>query len=123
MIFSSGVSIFLFPNTEIIAPTLSLALLCLINCLMIGVKEQAIDAALKVRSLAHMASRLLVAVAMTCALSLSFLDLALTLPIGLSLALLCTLHWLRTRLSVEAFRVLADSSLLAGPAAALCINL
>ena len=54
IIFAGGVIVFLLPNAGIWLSAGSFALLCLINCLMIGAKEQQVDAALQVRSMARL---------------------------------------------------------------------
>ena len=124
LIYAGGVIIFLIPipGAELWAPTAALVLLCLINCLMIGAKEQRIDRALQVRSMAQLPLQLTVALYISCALLLCFLSQAWLLPIGLSWGAFLIIHIYRHHLSVESFRVLADSSLLIGPAVALYIR-
>jgi hypothetical protein len=123
IIYAGGVIVFLLPNATLWAPAGTLALLCLINCLMIGAKEQAIDDALQVRSLSRLPSPLMIALKIICALSLCFMNQAWALPIGLSLGVLWIIHSFQKRLSVETFRVLTDSALLLGPNVALCLQL
>ena len=123
IIYAGGVIVFLLPNAKLWLPTGTLTLLCLINCLMIGAKERCVDAALQVRSLAQLPTPLIIALEVTCGLSLYFMDRAWALPIGLSLGVLLMIHANQKRLSVEAFRVLTDSALLIGPIVALSINL
>lgn len=118
-IFAGGVIVFLLPNATLWAPAGSFALLCLINCLLIGAKERSVDAALQVRSLARLPAQLTIVLEIACALSLCFLDRAWMLPLGLSLGVLLILHCIQKRLSVESFRVLTDSALLIGPGVAL----
>ena len=123
LIYTGGVIVFLLPNATLWIPACALALLCLINCLMIGAKEQCIDTALQVRSLSRLPSPLIIVLEILCALSLCFLNQAWALPLGLSLGALCTLHFYQKRLCVEMFRVLTDSALLIGPSVALLSNL
>jgi len=123
IIFAGGVIVFLLPAVELWGPAGSVALLCLINCLMIGAKERCVDAALQVRSLARLPTLLIIAIETLCACSLCFLNRAWALPIALSLGALLIIHATQKRLSVEAFRVLTDSALLIGPCIALLITL
>lgn len=92
------------------------ALLCLFNCLAIGVKETSIDARMQVHSIAPLVAErwlgagalflhllvILVAPPGAVAMSAGFLTLGL-------------LHIWRKRILVETFRVLADMSLLVPP--------
>ncbi len=123
LIYTGGVIVFLLPNSELWLATGALALLCFINCLMIGAKEQPIDAALQVRSLTRLPLRVMIVLEVTCALSLCFLNRGWALPIGLSLGALLILQTTQKRLSIESFRVLTDSALLIGPSIAWLIAL
>jgi hypothetical protein len=123
IIFAGGVIVFLLPNAGIWPSAGSFALLCLINCLMIGAKEQQVDAALQVRSMARLPPPAIIALETLCTLSLCFLNRTWALPIGLSLGALLIIHAYQKRLSVETFRVLTDSALLIGPSIALFIHL
>ncbi len=123
LIFAGGVTVFLLPSANLWPPACALALLCLTNCLMIGAKEQCIDAALQVRSLSRLPSPLIHFLEISCALSLCFINQAWALPIGLSLGALLITHACQKRLCVETFRVLTDSALLIGPSVALCLQL
>lgn len=123
IIYVGGVIVFLLPNASLWAPAGALTLLCLINCLLIGSKEQRIDAALKVRSLSRLPSPLIIALEVICALSLCILSHAWALPIGLSLGTLGIIHLQKKQLSIEVFRVLTDSALLIGPSVALLTHL
>jgi len=121
LIYTGGVIVFLLPNAALWKPSVALALLCLINCLMIGAKEHEIDAALQVRSMARFPTRLTLILKIICGGTLCFLTPEWALPIGLSLAALCILHIYNSRLSTEVYRVLADNALLVGPIIAWCI--
>jgi len=123
LIFAGGVIVFLLPSASLWPPARALALLCLINCLMIGAKEQCIDTALQVRSLSRLPTLFITALKITCALSLCFLDHAWALQIGLSLGALLIIHAYQKRLCIETFRVLTDSALLIGPSVAFCLQL
>jgi len=123
LIYTAGVIIFLLPSASLWPPARALALLCLINCLMIGAKEQCIDTALQVRSLSRLPTLFITALKITCALSLCFLNQAWALPIGLSLGALWIIAAYQEQLSVETFRVLTDSALLIGPSVAFCLQL
>lgn len=121
LIYTGGVIVFLLPNTDLWAPASALALLCLINCLMIGSKEQHIDAVLQVRSMTRLPVQLIRALEIGCALTLCLLTREWALPIGLSLGALLIIHACQKRLCVETYRVLTDSALLIGPSIALCV--
>jgi hypothetical protein len=122
VIYAGGVVVFLsLPFPWLAAGTL--ALLCLINCLMIGTKEQRIDAAMQVRSMTQLSSHLIVLLFAATALPLWSLHSQLALAHGLSLAALLIIQVLQQRIPVETFRVLTDSALLIGPAAALLLHL
>lgn len=123
IIFAGGVIVFLLPNAALWVPASALALLCLINCLMIGAKEQQVDATLQVRSLSRLPTLFIIALEISCALSLCWLNQAWLLKIGLSLGTLLIIHAYRKRLCVETFRVLTDSALLIGPSVVFCLQL
>jgi len=98
-------------------------LLCLLNCLMIGAREKVIDAKMRVHSVAP-----LVAESWLAPLALFGAGLAvwrggeLWLGLALNFGLLGILHGLRNRISIEAFRVLADASLVLGALYALGLS-
>ena len=117
IIYTGGVIVFSLPNADIWPAATAFGLLCLINCLIIGTKEQRVDAALQVRSLNQLPKSSLVTVEACCALSLLVLSPAERMPIALSLTVLIILHATIKRYSTEAFRVLADGALLIGPIA------
>ena len=117
IIYAGGVILFLIPNATLWAPAGALALLFLINCLMIGSKEQCIDDALQVSSLSRLPTQFIIVLEIICALSLYCLDRVWALPIGLSLGTILIIHLNQKRLPVETFRVLTDSALLIGPIA------
>ena len=121
LIYTGGVIVFLLPNIALWKPSATLALLCLINCLMIGSKEKHIDKALKVNSMARLPVQATLLLKVICCGSLCYLKQEWALPLGLSLAALCILHAYQHRQSTEAYRVLADSALLIGPITAWCI--
>ena len=123
LIYTGGVIVFLLPSETLWGPASALAILYLINCLMIGAKEQQIDAALQVRSLSRLPPALIILLAVICALFLCLLNQAWALPIGLSLGALCIIHFHQKKLPVETFRVITDSALLIGPSVTLLINL
>jgi len=116
LIFAAGVIIFLLPNTFLWQPSMAFALLCLINCLIIGKKEHHVDAALRTRSLAGISATYIIPLEIACAVLVSLQDEAFKLPAILTLTALIMLHATQKRLLVEHFRVLADSSLILGPA-------
>jgi hypothetical protein len=96
------------------------ALLCLLNCLMIGAREQVIDAKMRVYSIAPLvAERWLTLLALFGAGLAAWRGGELWLGLALSFGLLGLLHGLRNRISIEAFRVLADASLILGALYAL----
>ena len=119
LIYASGVILFL-PISYTTGFFWAFALLCLLNCLMIGAKEEVIDAKMRIHSITP-----LIAVGWLTPLALLGTGLAiwlggeLWLGLALSLGLLGLLHGLRSRISIENFRVLADASLILG---ALCTH-
>ena len=119
-IYTGGVIVFLIPDSRLWLPSATLALLCLINCLIIGIKERPIDAAMQVRSIAQfnilLATLLLY---LGCLLCCYFLEQVWVLPVGISMTTLMLIHLFQKQLSIESFRVLADSALLTGPLIAL----
>lgn len=114
LIFSTGVVVFL-PQPPLTFVAL-FAYLCLVNCLIIGAKESAIDARLRVRSLASTLHRpypgILVAAGVVMTL---VLETALSTALVLSFVALGIVRALHKRLPVETFRVAADAVLLLGP--------
>ena len=95
-------------------------LLCLLNCLMIGAREKVIDAKMRVHSVAPLvAERWLTPLALFGAGLAIWRGDELWLGLALSFGLLGLLHGLRNRISIEAFRVLADASLVLGALYAL----
>lgn len=115
IIYAGGVIVFLLPAQDIWLPAGLLMLLCLINCLIISKNERQIDAAMKVHSIAQFLPKLPFALYLCCILMLGILEQQWLLPFGLSLAALMLVHACQKRLSIESFRVLADSALFAGP--------
>jgi hypothetical protein len=96
------------------------ALLCLLNCLMIGAREKVIDAKMRVLSIAPLvAERWLTPLALLGAGLAVWQGGELWLGLALSFGLLGLLHGLRHLISIEAFRVLADASLVLGALYAL----
>jgi hypothetical protein len=92
------------------------AYLCLLNCLMIGAKETSIDAQLRIYSVA---SRLrgfhLSPLIWLGAVFALLIDTPLPAALSLSFILLGLLNVVRKGLSIEVYRVLADSLLTLGP--------
>lgn len=116
LIYAGGVIVFLPPPFPWLAAG-AFSLLCLINCLMIGVKEHGIDATMQVRSITRvMSGDLLPVLYLAAVLPLAFIDVALALAIGSSLASLAVIQFFKTRIRIETFRVLSDSALFIGPA-------
>ncbi len=113
-IYAGGVIVFLDGPTPWLA-ALVFALICCINCLMVGLKEREVDAAMQVKSVAFLLNPavlwLLFAMAFT---SLPFIKPRLSWGIGSALALLSLLQLMHRQLTVETFRVLADAALLLG---------
>jgi hypothetical protein len=112
-IFTGGTQVFLPDRVDGLS-TLTFALLCLANCLIIAQKEKAVDARLEVRSLSFWihprAPHALVYLALLCSL-FSVYRTAL-LPTALCMGWL-QLH--QQEIETEQFRVLCDASLLVGP--------
>ncbi len=115
LIYTGGVVVFQ-PATVSLSFVAFFALLCLLNCLIIGAKEKAIDAKMQVHSIVPMVAERWLGL---CALSLHLLVI-LVAPTGAialsgSFLALGVLHLLRRRFSVESFRVWADAALLVTP--------
>ena len=122
LIYASGVIIFM-PVAYPLGFFGVFALLCLLNCLMIGAREKVIDAKMHVRSIATLvAERWLTLLALFGAGLAIWRGGELWLGLTLSLGLLGLLHGLRRRISMETFRVLADASLAMGALYALGFN-
>ena len=118
LIYAGGIIVFI-PTTPII-PMLSLAWLCLINCLIIGAREKEIDAEMQVHSVASLATeRYLAPLTFLSALVIPIAAQQLGITITLCLIFLGALHLFRNKIQVEDFRVLADATLLAGATLAL----
>ena len=122
LIYASGVIIFM-PVAYPLGFFGIFALLCLLNCLMIGAKEKVIDAKMRIHSVTP-----LIAESWLAPLALLGAGLAiwrgseLWLGLAISLGLLGLLHGLRKRISMETFRVLADATLVLGALCALGFN-
>lgn len=99
------------------------ALLCLLNCLMIGAKEKVIDAKMRIHSVTPLiAESWLTPLALLGAGLAIWRGSELWLGLAISLGLLGLLHRLRKRISMETFRVLADATLVLGALYALGFN-
>ena len=122
LIYAGGVIIFM-PVAYPLGFFGVFALLCLLNCLMIGAKEKVIDAKMHVHSVTPLiAEGWLTTLALLGAGLTIWQGVELWLGLALSLGLLGLLHGLRNRISTEAFRVLADASLVLGALYALGIT-
>lgn len=121
LIYAGGVIVFLLPNASLWQPAMTFALLCLINCLIIGKKEHRVDAALRIQSLSSIPVACIITLEVTCAILIILQNEAFRQPALLSLAALMILHATQKKVSVEHFRVLADSALFVGPA--ICYRL
>ena len=119
LIYASGVIIFM-PVAYPLGFFGVFALLCLLNCLMIGAREKVIDAKMHVHSIATLvAERWLTLLALFGAGLAIWRGGELWLGLALSLGLLGLLHGQRKGISMETFRVLADASLVLGALYAL----
>lgn len=119
LIYAGGVIIFM-PVAYPLGFFGVFALLCLLNCLMIGAREKVIDAKMRVHSVAPLvAERWLTLLALFGAGLAAWRGGELWLGLALSFGILGLLHSLRNRISIEAFRVLADASLILGALYAL----
>lgn len=115
LIFTGGVVVF----QQAAVPldfALFFALLCLLNCLIIGAREKVIDARMEVHSIAPIVAEHWLGLS---ALVLHWLVIIVA-PVGavaMSAGFLAlgVLHIFRSRIRVETFRVLADMSLLLPP--------
>ena len=119
LIYAGGVIIYL-PVAYPIAFFGAFTLLCLLNCLMIGAREKVIDAQMQVYSVtAFVGEYWLTSLALLSAGLTIWGGDELWLGLAISFGLLGLVHGLRKRISVEAFRVLADTALLVGALSAL----
>ena len=112
LIFTGGVVV--FDATAIpMGFIIFFALLCMLNCLIIGAMEKVIDAKMQVHSIAPVVAERCLGVS---ALSLHLLVAIVAPPCAIALSIgflaLGIIHLLRRRIPVETFRVLADLSLL-----------
>ncbi len=122
LIYAGGVIIFM-PVAYPLGFFGVFALLCLLNCLMIGAREKVIDAKMRVHSVAPLvAERWLTPLALFGAGLAIWRGGELWLGLALSFGLLGLLHGLRNRISIEAFRVFADASLVLGALYALGLS-
>jgi len=121
LIYAAGVVVFLHPARSLRFPFGVLALLCLINCLIISSKERPIDAAMKVRSIAQFFPRLPLVLYACCLLGTTFLEVPWRLPFGASLTAIALVNYYQKRLTIESFRVLADTALVVGPILSLLV--
>ena len=122
LIYTAGVVVFLQPIPSLLPEVGTPGLLCTINCMMISAKEQPIDTAMQIYSIAHYLPKLSYALYAGCLILLMFSQ-QLHLPLLLSLAALLGVHFADRRLSIESFRVLADGALLVGPLITLLIEI
>lgn len=119
LIYAGGVVVFV-PEAWTLGFFVAFGFLCLLNCLIIGAKEKGIDAELRVHSIApRVAERWLTPLALLGAGITMWHGTILDIKLAISFGLLGTLHCLRERIEVEAFRVLADSTLLLGAVIAI----
>ena len=122
LIYASGVIIFM-PVAYPIGFFGIFALLCLLNCLMIGAKEKVIDAKMRIHSVTPLiAESWLTPLALLGAGLAIWRGSELWLGLAISLGLLGLLHGLRKRISMETFHVLADATLVLGALYALGFN-
>jgi hypothetical protein len=115
LLYTGGLMVFLeWPQAY--SSGLSFTLLCLINCVQIGLKEKSIDHALKVYSIARHCKRSTLWLCFgLAAASLLFVTHPLRGCIAASLLMLALLQLFSRRLPIETFRVLADAALFVGP--------
>ena len=114
LIYAGGVVVFL-PTSIPLNLTLSFACLCSVNCLIIGAREKAIDASMRVHSIAALlAGRHLAQLSFASATAIILLTPHLSKPMATCAFSLGALHLLRNKIGIEDFRVLADATLLAG---------
>ena len=122
LIYASGIIIFM-PVVYPLGFFGVFALLCLLNCLMIGAKEKVVDTNMRIHSVtALIAEGWLTPLALLGAGLAIWRGGVLWLGLALSLGLLGLLHGLRKRISMETFRVLADATLVLGALYALGFN-
>ena len=123
LIYTGGIIAFLPPHTQGLA-VCTVALLCLINCLIIGEKERAIDTAMQVRSMTSLKPKhqltalFLLSIVSTACLETETLRLTCAAP----LVLLAILQFRAKQIQTETFRTLADGALLLCPAIALLVG-
>ncbi len=114
LIFAGGVVVFI-PAPIPLGTSLSFAMICLLNCLIIGAREKDIDARMHVHSVAPLLSeRFLLPIAAASGAFILFLSPQIQPTMAACAFLLGGLHYMRQRIAVEDFRVLADATLLLG---------
>ncbi|MGB0742995.1 MAG: hypothetical protein ACPGSB_00580 [Opitutales bacterium] len=118
LIFAGGTQVFL-PELSPWQPLAAFALICLINCLLLGWKEEAIDTLLRVRSLSGVLNPLWFYLQLAMAILLSLAD-ALGLALLPCLAVFLFLKSRVDSIQTETYRVLCDAALVLGPAFYFC---
>jgi hypothetical protein len=113
-IYAGGVIVFVDAPLPWLG-ALSFAILCFINCLMVGMKERSVDAALRINSVTlYLHPVFLWMLFPLTLLSFIFINPSLAQSIGASLILLMSLQLLHHKFTAETFRVLTDTALLVG---------
>lgn len=114
LIYTGGVVVFV-PGSISLGIILSLAWLCWVNCLIIGVREKEIDAKMQVHSIASIATESYLAPLTFGSIPVILYASSLVdIPMAFCALSLGILYLLRKRIELEDFRVLADATLLAG---------
>ena len=119
IIFTAGVVIFI-PAHIPLSLSLALAWLCLLNCLVIGVREKEVDAQMQVHSIAPLlVEHYLLIAAFVSAIAMARVQSELSLTMAFCAVAMASVHFYSARLKIENFRVLVDAILLFGAVFAL----
>jgi hypothetical protein len=114
LIFTGGVVVFI-PTPIPLGTCLSFAMICLLNCLIIGAREKEIDAEMDVHSIAPLLSEgFLLTITVVSGVTILFISQQFQFAMAVYAFLLGGMHYLGRLMSIEDFRVLTDAALLIG---------
>mgnify|MGYP000155426218 FL=1 len=123
-IFSAGVFVFL-PAEGWMLGFFLLTPLFFLNCILISLKEQPIDRALRDRSLSSAGTlqlRCMMGMTILLQIALLWTDQTLAQPSAISMTLLACLYYFGKRLPTESYHVWADACLLPAPVLTLLVS-
>jgi len=114
LLFAGGAIIFLERTPNLIA-VVCFTIICGVNCLILGHKEQAVDHALRVQSLASIVSEKTLWICILCTFALiPFISGPLSWSLSLTLLATSLLYRIRQNRDSENFRAVLDASMLVG---------